>query len=270
MNSLPLTRIGDLDISRIVCGTNPFFGFSHFTRARDMWQKAYFTDARIKKIMSRACQLGINAVVSGPQERLDKVLRELGRKGHEMHWICTPGGSTVEEVEGGITWCKDHNVKICMPHQNYTDNNLVPAREELVGYGRIRKAIRSGGMIPGLSTHRPETVVTMDRSGEDVETYVLPFNAQGFLSNVEVEWVSRVISNSHKPIIVIKPLAAGRITPEVGLPFVLRAIKESDAVAIGFSSIFELEEDLQIVGSTLSSRPEELPLSTSRSKAIFD
>ena len=95
-----------------------------------------------------------------------------------------------------------------MPHQSYTDNNLVPSSNELIGYRKISKMIREFGMVPGLSTHRPETIVTMGASGMDVQTYVLPFNSIGFLSYVEVEWVSQVFKNSRKPIIAIKPLPA--------------------------------------------------------------
>ena len=265
-----MTKIGDLCISRIICGSNPFFGYSHFTRARDMWMRSYFTDERINEILRKACQLGINALISGIQDRLYSILCDLRREGFEMHWICTPGGSTLDEVEEGIIWCREHDVQICMPHQNYTDNNLIPAQNELTGYDQLAEIIRSSGMIPGLSTHRPETIVTMDRAGKDIETYVLPFNIIGFLSNVEVEWVRRVINNSPKPIIAIKPLAAARVTPEVGLPFVLRGIKNIDAVAIGVCHILELEEDLQIVRSILSGQFKDLPLTTSRSKAIFE
>lgn len=266
---MPQTSIGDLKISRIVCGSNPFFGYSHFTRSRDMWMRRYFTDDRIKEVMTKAYEFGINCILSGIQERLYGIIEELESEGREMHWICTPGGS-ISEVREGIEWCGDHNVKICMPHQNYTDNNLVPSEDKLIGYDEIAGLIRDEDMIPALSTHRPETVVVMDRAGADVETYVVPFNSIGFLSNVEVEWVRRVITNSRKPIIVIKPLAAARLTPEVGLPFVLRNIKDKDAVAIGFSNCMEVEEDVGIFGSTLSGQINDMPLSTSRSKAVFD
>jgi hypothetical protein len=269
MKDLPSTKIGDVEISKIVCGTNPFFGFSHFTRSRDLWMKEYFTDERIREVLGRTNDFGINAVLGGTAERLYNIIRELSKEGREIHFICTPGGSTADEVMKGVEWCADHGVSICMPHQMYTDHNLVSSRDDLLGYDEIAEMIRSLGMVPGLSTHRPETITSMDRSGKDVETYCLPFNSLGFLSNVEVEWVRKVIQSSPKPIISIKPLAAGRITPEVGLPFVLRSIKEKDAVALGFSNVLEVEEDMEIVSGITSDQREEIPLTTSRSKSIF-
>lgn len=269
MKGLPSTRIGNLRISKVVCGTNPFFGYSHFTRARDLWMKEYFTDERIREVLERSNDLGVNAVLSGNNERLFAILRELGKEGREIHWICTPGGSTADEVKEEVRWCADHDVRICMPHQMYTDHNLITSRDDLLGYDGIADMIRSLGMIPGLSTHRPETIPSMDRAGKDVETYVLPFNSIGFLSGVEVEWVRKVINDSPKPVIGIKPLAAGRVTPEIGLPFVLRSIKEIDAVAVGFSSVLEVEEDMEIVSGIISDRQGDIPLSTSRSKSVF-
>jgi hypothetical protein len=269
MAEIPTIKIEGLGISKVICGSNPFFGYSHFTRSRDMWMREYFTDERIKSVMRRASELGINSILSGIQERLHKIIQELAEEGHEYHWICTPGGETAKDVEKEVLWCAEHDVAVCMPHQMYTDHNLVSSRGELLGYDDLAAVIRDRGMIPGLSTHRPETIVTLDRAGADVAVYLHPFNSLGFLANVEVEWIRRVISNSPKPIIAVKPLAAARLTPEVGLPFVLRSIKSGDALALGFSNTMEVEEDLEIVRSVLHGSGEDLPPTTSRSKSIF-
>ena len=64
-------------------------------------------------------------------------------------------------------------------------------------------------MIPGLSTHMPESVI-YDRNGLDVETYIQMYNAAGFMMQVEVDWVMRIIRDAKKPVMTIKPMAAGR------------------------------------------------------------
>ena len=46
-------------------------------------------------------------------------------------------------------------------------------------------------MIPGLSTHMPETPIYADESGLDVDTYISIYNAMGFLMQIEVDWVQR-------------------------------------------------------------------------------
>jgi hypothetical protein len=41
----------------------------------------------------------------------------------------------------------------------------------------------------------------------------------GFLMQVEVETVNQIIHAAKKPVMTIKPMAAGRTTPFVGLNF---------------------------------------------------
>ena len=54
--------------------------------------------------------------------------------------------------------------------------------------------IRERGMIPGLATHMPETLVYADDTGLDVETCVSIFNSAGFLMQIEVDWTAQIIA----------------------------------------------------------------------------
>ena len=57
---------------------------------------------------------------------------------------------------------------------------------------------RERGMIPGLSTHMPESIIYADESGLDVDTYISIYNAMGFLMQVEVDWIAQVIRNGEE------------------------------------------------------------------------
>jgi hypothetical protein len=70
-----------------------------------------------------------------------------------------------------------------------------------------------------------------------------------------------------KPIIIIKPLAAGRLMPEQGIPFVLNNIKDSDSIALGVMSPEEVEEDVTIFLDTLMNRHSNRDLLTTPSKS---
>ena len=122
--------------------------------------------------------------------------------------------------------------------------------------------IRSLGMAPGVSTHRPEAIITCDEAGYDVEAYILPINVIGFLCPVETSWTSNVIKRTSKTVIAIKPLASGRITPYEGLGYSYNAIKDRDVVAVGASSVEEAEEDIAIAKQIIGGKVEvkaELP-----------
>jgi hypothetical protein len=121
-------------------------------------------------------------------------------------------------------------------------------------------------MIPGLSTHMPETVVYADKMNADIETYIQIYNSAGFLMQVEADWVMRVISEAKKPVMTIKPLAAGRLLPIVGLAFVWNTIRDQDMVTIGTTTPDEAREVVEISLDLLNRRIPANELQETRSK----
>jgi hypothetical protein len=114
--------------------------------------------------------------------------------------------------------------------------------------------VRESGQIPGLSAHMPEIVTYSDANGYDVETYIQIFNCMGFLMQVEVEVVAGIIRNAKKPVMTIKPFAAGRVTPFVGLTFSWNAIRDCDMITMGASNADEVRENLDMSLAILERR----------------
>lgn len=268
MRTLPMTQIGAYSVSRVMCGTNSFFGHSHFSAARSNWLRKYFTIDRIVEVMHAAAEEGVNCTISGNgPEMAEAIARVKKLCGVEYVWIITPGGSNLEELKRGIQEAADLGAQVCLPHVSYTDNHLLVADRRIEGAEEIIAMTRELGMGTGWSTHRPETIVVSDAAGYDADTYVQPFNATGFLCSVETDWVASVIQNAHKPVVCIKPFGAGRIMPPTGLQFVFANNKPNDTVAIGVMSVEEVQEDLQIVRNILENAEERIALQETRSKA---
>jgi len=122
-------------------------------------------------------------------------------------------------------------------------------------------------MIPGFSTHMPETILFSDASGLDVACYISMYNAMGFLMQLEVDWVSRIIHGAQKPGMTIKPMAAGQIRPFQALNFVWSTIRDQDMVTVGTISPKEAAELIELSLDILAKRPSTQPLQTTRSKA---
>lgn len=267
---VPMTLIGGIEISRIVCGSNPFFGYSHFSAARDAWMRRHFELPRIVEVLAKCAEYGINCVISGPSPVMREAIQDLERQtGYHMKWICSPGMAGVD-ISDDIKRCADWGVEICTPHTSWTDARLQISENRIEGLEPCLELIRSLGMATGLSTHRPEAIVIGDSTGYDLDTYIQPFNVIGFLCSVETDWVARVIRGTPKPVICIKPLAAGRVMPEPGLGYVLRNCKPNDTVAIGFMSVEEVEEDVKIALALMESGQAEVDLTTSRSKQVLE
>ncbi len=267
---VPMTNIGGIEVSRVICGTNPFFGFSHFSKAKDEWMQKHFTDERILEVLE-ACRLhGINTTLSSPSERYAKILREHERQtGHHWVWMSTPGALKWVELKDLIKWTSDLGAELCMPHQMFTDSHLLLAENRILHAEDVTQAIRDNGMVPGWSAHRPEVITTTDENNYDIETYITPYNPAGFLCQVETDWTGSVIRNAKKPVTVIKPLGAGRVMPPTGIEFAFNGIKNEDPVAIGFMSPGEVNEDVEIAMAAMERRSAETELQFTRSKTAL-
>lgn len=267
MTTFPMTTIDEVEISRLICGTNPFLGYSHFSLARDKWLREYFTVERMAEVISAFARNGINAVLPPPSRKLADAIRlSAEQTGRPIHYMATPMADDVDALMKGIDECAELGAKFCYPHTGYTDSRLLPAENRIVGIEDAIARIRSHGMIPGLSTHRPEAIVVADRAGYDVATYIQPYNAQGFLCQVETDWVCRIINEAAKPVICVKPLGAARILPPTGLTFVYNTIKPNDTVCIGCMSVQEAEEDITITRQILERQAVNVELQETRSK----
>jgi hypothetical protein len=135
---------------------------------------------------------------------------------------------------------------------------------------RYTEMIRDRDMIPGLSTHMPESVIYADKTGADVETYIQIYNAAGFLMQVEADWVMRIIRNAEKPVMTIKPLAAGRLLPVVGLAFVWNTLRDQDMVTVGTTTPDEAREVVDISLDLLERRVPANELQRTRSKRSLE
>jgi len=267
---LPMTKIGGYRVSRLMCGSNSFFGYSHISAARDAWIRRVYTDDLIIEIMAAGARLGINCFISGPVERFVKI-REAVKKLTGVHtiWFCTPSGSNLEELKEGIRKAKDLGPEFCMPHTCWTEAYLDVAHLKIHGYPEAAELIRKLDMVPGLSNHRPESLRAVVKQNYDCATLTLPFNSDGFLCSVETDWTARLIQECPLPIISIKPLGSGRIQPPTGFSFTYQHIKPTDTVAVGVLSREEIEEDVKLAIHYMTGAAAKVDMTMSRSKAAL-
>ncbi len=270
--SFPMTKIGNVELSRLLCGTNNFFGYSHLSAARDAWLRKYFTVERIAEVLATCAREGINGTMSPPlskmREAIDMAEKETGT---HIHWIVTPWGDPDEELRDQIRLCSDLGAAFCMPHTSWVDSHLMIHEKRIVGLEPILELIRELGMGTGLSTHRPEAITVGDSAGYDIDSYIQPYNTTGFLCSMETDWTARIINQTPKPVMCIKPLGAGRIMPETGFRFVYGTNKPTDTVVIGLLSPEEAKEDIDLVRGILAGIDvRDRELQTTRSKKTLE
>ena len=71
---------------------------------------------------------------------------------------------------------------------------------------------------------------------------------------VEVESVAAIINNAKKPVMNIKSMAAGRVTPYVGLTFNWNVLRPQDMITVGCFTADEVHEDVEISMAALEHR----------------
>jgi hypothetical protein len=277
MSSFLRTNVSDVSLSRLIVGTNWFLGYSHYSSAKDKSIKTTQTREKIADILEVFLDAGIDTVM-GPLAPLltDSVKEAQNRSGKEVKLILTPwfnllpGGPPENDPERVIEKCKEAGACICMPHQMVTDALMDRMYRKIRDIDQYTNLIRQYEMIPGLSTHMPETIVYADETNVDIETYIQIYNATGFLMQVETDWVMKIIKNAAKPVMTIKPLAAGRLLPISGLAFVWNTIREQDMVTVGTTTPDEAREVIEISLELLDRRIPDYELQRTRSKSSID
>jgi hypothetical protein len=277
----PRTLVGGVSLPRLLIGSNWFLGYSHTSLAKDRFIKEYQSRERITNIICTFLEYGVDAVMGPSNPDLDEAICDAEqRSGKPVIRIYTPGfdltpaassgpnpGMSAEQV---FDQCAAFGAAFCMPHQCITDALLDRRAGIIRDLDIYTQMIRQRGMIPGLSTHMSETIVYADRQNADVETYVQLYNAAGFLLQVETDWVMHIIQNARKPVMTIKPLAAGRILPPVGFAFVWSTIRDCDMVTIGTTTPYEAREAVEISLALLEKRIPDIELQKTRSKKTLE
>jgi hypothetical protein len=263
----------------MIVGTNWFLGYTHCT-----WGKSKSTERMVTNVKSIAdiievfLQAGVDTIMCPHAKTcmFDAIRETEQRTGRKMVIVSTPSFPTnprtpFDGFDGSA--CQKilddeaaKGVRICMPHTSTTDVMVDKCAREVRKMDTICRMIRERGMIPGLSTHIPETVVYADETGLDVETYIQPFNYMGYLLQLEVDWVARIIQKAKKPVITIKTMAAGQLRPYQAMVFVWNAIRDCDMVTVGTMAPEEAKELVELSLDILARKPVLSELQQTRSK----
>ena len=264
----PRTVVGGVSVSRMVIGTNWILGWSHTGAAADTLIKRRNANAEaIAPQIEGFLRAGVDTLMgplTGRTELMEAIRMAEASVGRRMVLIDTPvlnvddTADARREAAATVAACRRNGATFCFPHHSSAEQLVNKNKQTIARLPDYLKMIRDEGMVPGLSAHMPELVVYSDQNGYDVETYIQIFNCMGFLMQVEVEYIHKVIWNAKKPVITIKPMAAGRVSPFVGLTFSWNAIRPCDLVTVGCLTPEEASEDIEISRAALERRPPNL------------
>ncbi|MDR1837541.1 MAG: hypothetical protein LBQ89_07780 [Treponema sp.] len=266
--SFPRTTVAGISLPRLLIGSNWIFGWSHTGHAADIYIKEQHStvDATLQ-VLNAFLQYGINAWMapfSSHPDALEKIKRVHEKIGKKLILIDTPilnmndTEAARKEARAVIKTSAEIGCTFCLIHHASCEQLINKNKQTMDRLGDYTDMIREAGLIPGLSAHMPEVIQYSDNNGYDIETYIQIFNCMGFLMQVEIESVIRIIHEAKKPVMTIKPMAAGRITPYVGLTFNWNVLRSQDMITVGCINEHEVHEDVEISLAAIEKRLPDL------------
>jgi hypothetical protein len=263
-NVFPRTEVAGVSLSRLIIGTNWLLGYSHTSPSADAHiRSAYAAPEDFFPMFDAYMGYGVDTVM-GPiggspliTSAIECARQKLGR---DIIVIDTPiinVSDTAEarrEAEAVIRNGAKAGAKFSLLHHSSVEQLVNKNLGVIARLSDYTQMARDAGLIPGLSAHMPELIVYSDANGYDVQTYIQIYNCMGFLMQVEIETASAIIHSAKKPVMTIKPMAAGRATPYVGLSFAWHTIRPCDMVTVGCFTPGEVHEDVEISLAALEGR----------------
>ena len=268
MPEFPRTEVAGVSMPRMLIGSNWILGYSHTSTSADaLIRDRHSTPEAISEVLEAYLSYGIDALMApivGNDLLLEGVKMAEDRTGRKITLISTPIIDVSDTPEGRakaaatIKAAKDAGSTFCLIHHSSAEQLVSKLHHTLDRLPDYLSMIRENGMIPGLSAHMPELILFSDEQGYDVQTYVQIYNCMGFLMQVEIEYIHKVIWRAKKPVMTIKSMAAGRCSPFVGITFSYATIRPCDMVTVGAFTPYEVHEDVEIAMAAIERRPPQL------------
>jgi hypothetical protein len=256
--SLPTIRLGSHEVTRLIIGGNPIYGYSHFNKHFDRHMTDWHTPERVMDLWRRCEQAGINTFQNSYAERTLSDLDRYRATGGSMHWLCL-GKPDWDRYPEHIEDAARHKPIGIAPHGALNERLHRAKKHGLLT--DLLKRIRDQGVLVGLSAHDPRLIETAEEKAWDVDYYM---TCLYYLTRPKEEYrailgndlplgeiylpsdpprMFQAIRSTSKPCLVYKVLAAGR---RIGTPSEVRScfqeafanLKPTDAVIVGMYQQF--------------------------------
>jgi thiamine monophosphate synthase len=267
---VPKMKFGAVEISRLVLGVNPLYGWAHYNKNFSKAMTDWYTQDKVCEVMHKANSFGINAFNYVNATRAPQDLARFQAEGGKMHLIIQVTGH-----DDAATLVRDLN-----PLALHRQGEVVDVAFRNGTMNSVRewcKRARDLGVLVGVGTHKPEVIELVEEQGWDVDFYAgCVYNR----TRTEEEWrqvlngqllempheiylqsdparMYKVIQQTTKTCFAFKILAAGRIGDEsVAQAFrtAFAGIKPHDGVFVGMypRNKDEIKENAEAVHGILT------------------
>ena len=166
---LPTMQIGDLAVTRLIVGSNPFTGKSHLTPETDADMKGYFTQEQAFAMLRRCEEAGINAVQSRGSLPVMDLIGRYRANGGNMMWLAQTGKSLANfEAELDALMAYDP-AAVCIHGELADELYMAGMLDRLEG---LLDKIRRKNVPCGICAHFPEVLAWAEEKNLKPDYYM--------------------------------------------------------------------------------------------------
>jgi uncharacterized membrane protein YphA (DoxX/SURF4 family) len=263
---VPKGKIGNLEVSRLICGGNLIAGFAH---SRDLIYvsellKNYFTQEKIWETFRLCEACGVNSAILRTAEDTTHSLNKYWKQGGKIQWLAQTYPKA-DDVISNPQMAIDNGASAIFIQGNIADGWLSQGRIDL--FEKWFSYFQGKGIPLGVGGHEIEVAKAMEQRGFPVDFYMKTFHDSNYWSYQADEPKISVIKNEkdnywsrnpeetakfmetvNKKWIAYKVLAAGAIKPEYGFKYAFE--NGADFTCVGMFD-YQVVDDCNILTDTL-------------------
>ena len=265
-NGMPMGRIKNLRISRLISGGNLISGWAH---ARDLTyvhhlMKQYNTPEKVLETLALLEESGVNTIIADPRKKPMDVFKEHWNRGGKMQWIAE-GHPIPEDLKTNISKSIDWGASAVYLQGVIGDRWLHEGHVDKLG--ECIDLIKSQGVPGGLGAHMLDVIINSEARGFNPDFYVKTLHHNNYWSARRSDQGMEVVGNRadnfweptpektiefmktvKKPWIAFKTLAAGAIHPLSGFKYAFES--GADFICVGMFD-FQVREDVIVARQIL-------------------
>jgi hypothetical protein len=256
--TLPMGKIGDVQITRLIIGGNLINGYAH---SRDLiyvsdLMKHYFTAEKVLETLAIAEENGINTIVANTRtlgrgwENTLELLKEHWRRGGKIQWLAQCGYKTAglddvikiakKAIDSGATGVFLQGAS----GDEFVENERVDRIGEIVSF------IKKNGVIAGVAGHAIDVPIAVETAGIEPDFYMKTLNGADYWSATPQQ-TAKFMKEVKTPWLGYKVLGAGAIKPREAFQYAFE--NGVDFIVAGMFD-FQVEEDVKITQDILSQK----------------
>jgi hypothetical protein len=164
---LPMGKIGNTAVSRLIIGGNPISGNAH---SRDLpyvssLMNRYFTDEKCVETLHLCEECGINTAQLRTDSHIVRILDKYWKQGGKMQWIAQikPRKPDISDIMNDIRMAFDNGAIGGYLQGQVADRLVQEGRIDLVQKGF--EDIKANGTIAGVGAHSLDVIIACEKAG---------------------------------------------------------------------------------------------------------